>query len=63
MFFVLTQGHFFTAFQKEREEGRNRSTVRDKHRLVASHMRPDWGSYGSGPGTEPAAQACDPTGN
>ena len=40
-FSILTGGHFFIAF---RERGRKRGREREKHRSVASHASPDWGS-------------------
>ena len=49
--------------EQGREEGRERNIdVREKHRLVASLMRPDWG-LAVRLGIEPATQICALPGN
>ena len=50
-FFNFTQGHFFHC-SLEREEVR-KTSMQEKHQLVASCMHLKGGSYAPRPGTEP----------
>ena len=49
IFLILTQGHFFIAFQRQRK-GETETSIREKHQLIASHAHPEQGSHMPGLG-------------
>ena len=63
-FSILTHGHAFYRFQRERTGERETNIkVRERHQSVASHTHPDWGwnthlSYEPWPGIEPMTFWC-----